>query len=461
MTAIIILLFVLGYMSIVFEHPLKLDKTVPALLMAALMWALLSIGFNMGWLSVIDSHEHVWSLMGDHAKGVHEGFQNTLLHHLGKTAEILIFLIGAMTIVELIDLHRGFEVLKGYVGTNSKRKLLWIIGGLGFVLSAIIDNLTATIVLVTLLRKIIPKHSDRLWYAALIVIAANAGGAWSPIGDVTTTMLWIAHKVSAMGLIEHIFIPSVICFALPALVASYMKPFQGPVKVDAHEDLIAEKLLSSRLMLYLGLGAIIFVPVFKTLTHLPPYLGMMLSLSIVWLVSEYIHPEENFTEERRHLYSAHKALSRIEMSSILFFLGILMAVAALESLVYGSINHNGETIQVGTLRYMAEALAKIVPNVDIVIIILGVLSAIIDNVPLVAAAMGMYDFPLDSSYWHFIAYSAGTGGSMLIIGSAAGVAAMGMEKIDFIWYFKKITWLAALGFLAGAGFFILEQRLFY
>ncbi len=461
MAAIIILIFVLGYLTIVFEHPLKLDKTVPALLMAAIMWALLAIGFNQGWLSVIDSHEHVFNVLNGHGEAVKEGFQNTLLHHLGKTAEILIFLIGAMTIVEIIDLHRGFEVLKGYVHTRSKRKLLWIIGILAFILSAIIDNLTATIVLVTLLRKIIPRHSERLWYAALVVIAANAGGAWSPIGDVTTTMLWIAHKVSALGLIEHVFIPSVICFVLPAVVASYMKPFKGQIEVNTQEDLVAEKLLSSRLMLYLGLSAIVFVPIFKTVTHLPPYLGMMLSLGIVWLVSEYIHPEENFTEERRHLYSAHKALSRIEMSSILFFLGILMAVAALESLVFGTINHNGETIQAGTLRYMAEALAKVVPNVDIVIIILGVLSAIIDNVPLVAAAMGMYDFPLDSSYWHFIAYSAGTGGSMLIIGSAAGVAAMGMEKIDFIWYFRKITWLAALGFLAGAGVFMLEQAFFY
>ncbi len=461
MTAIIILIFVLGYMAIVFEHPLKLDKTVPALLMAALMWALLAIGFNQGWLSVIDYHEHVWGALGTSGEAAKEGFQNTLLHHLGKTAEILIFLIGAMTIVEIIDLHRGFEVLKSYVHTPSKRKLLWIIGGLGFVLSAIIDNLTATIVLVTLLRKIIPKHSERLWYAALVVIAANAGGAWSPIGDVTTTMLWIAHKVSAAGLIEHVFLPSVVCFVLPAFIASHMKPFRGKVQINAQENMVAEKLLSSRLMLYLGLSAIVAVPIFKTITHLPPYLGMMLSLGVVWLVSEYIHPEENFTEERRHLYSAHKALSRIEMSSILFFLGILMAVAALESLVFGAIQHNGEEMHVGALRYMAEVLAKVIPSIDIVIIILGFLSAIIDNVPLVAAAMGMYDFPLDASYWHFIAYSAGTGGSMLIIGSAAGVAAMGMEKIDFIWYFKKISWLATLGFLAGAGAFILEQMLFY
>jgi Na+/H+ antiporter NhaD/arsenite permease-like protein len=453
MESIIILIFALGYLSITLEHPLRLDKTVPALIMAALIWALLAIGFHEGWFSVIDTHEDVFNFLTGGEEAEH-GFDNALLHHLGKTSEILVFLIGAMTIVEIIDPHRGFEVLKTAVKTRSKRKLLWIIGLLAFVLSAIIDNLTATIVLVTLLRKLIHKREDRLWYAAMVVIAANAGGAWSPIGDVTTTMLWIADRVSALGLIEHVVLPSIVCFILPFLVASYLKPFRGQMDVSPDDKADVEPLLSSKTMLFLGLGMIVSVPVFKTVTHLPPYVGMMLALGVVWLVSEYIHPEEDFSKERRHLYSAHKALSRIEISSILFFLGILMAVAGLESLVYGTINGT----DVGTLRYLAEVLQAAIPNQDLVVMMLGVFSAIIDNVPLVAASMGMYNQPMDNPLWHFIAYSAGTGGSMLIIGSAAGVAAMGMEKIDFIWYLKKITWLAFIGFAAGAVVFILLRN---
>lgn len=443
---LILSVFVLGYLTIVFEHPLKLDKTVPTLLMASIMWALLSIGFNNGALNIVDAHEHFFSFSGGH--GAEEGFKNALLHHLGKTAEILVFLIGAMTIVEIIDLHKGFEVLKDAVGTKSKVKLLWIIGILAFFLSAIIDNLTATIVLVTLLRKLITVKNERLWYAALVVIAANAGGAWSPIGDVTTTMLWIGNKVSAAGLIEHLVIPSILSFAIPFAVASFLPVFKGNIHSNLEDESNGEarKLLSSKTMLILGLTAIVFVPVFKMITHLPPYLGMMLSLGVVWLVSEFIHPEEEFDESNRHLYSGLKALSRIEMSSILFFLGILMAVASIETLA---------TDGVGTLRYLAEELQSTIPNQNIVVMILGVLSAIIDNVPLVAASMGMYDYQMDFEIWHFIAYAAGTGGSMLIIGSAAGVAAMGMEKIDFIWYMKKISWLAVLGYLAGAAAFLL------
>lgn len=445
MFAAVIAIFIIGYMTIVLEHPLKLDKTVPALLMGALCWALLAIGFHNGVLTAVDGHEHLYSMADGFSEEAEEGFMGALLHHLGKTAEILVFLIGAMTIVEIIDLHAGFQILKGWVNTRSKKKLLWIIGILSFILSAIIDNLTATIVLVTLLRKIIPDRTERLWFAGLVVIAANAGGAWSPIGDVTTTMLWIGKKVSTLGLIEWLVIPSIVCFVLPTFVASFLKPFKGEIKIEKEKEHIGN-IKTSQTMLFLGLGAIIFVPIFKTITHLPPYLGMMLSLGFVWLVSEYIHPEEDFSEERKHLYSAHLALSRIEMSSILFFLGILMAVAALETMVAGGV---------GTLRYVAEGLESAIPNQDIVIILLGVGSAIIDNVPLVAASMGMYTEPIDAKLWHFIAYAAGTGGSMLIIGSAAGVAAMGMEKIDFIWYLKKIAWLAALGFLGGAAAFLI------
>ncbi|HFS67694.1 MAG TPA: sodium:proton antiporter, partial [Flavobacteriia bacterium] len=419
----------------------------PALLMAAIMWALLAIGFHQEWFQLIDAENHVFSFMdGEVAE---EGFHNLLLHHLGKTAEILVFLIGAMTIVEIIDLHQGFDILKNWIKAKSKKKLLWIMVILAFFLSAVIDNLTATIVLITLLRKLVKDRNTRLWFAGLIVIAANAGGAWSPIGDVTTTMLWIGKRVSAAHLVERLIIPSLAAAIVPTFIASFLPAFQGNIDVDIKEGKEEEKehrLLSSRTMLFLGLGMIIFVPIFKTITHLPPYIGMMLGLGVVWLVSEYIHPEENFSEERKQLYSAHLALTRIEMSSILFFLGILMAVAALESLVYG-VTQSGE--QVGSLRYLAEVLNNTIPNQDVVILLLGVFSAIIDNVPLVAASMGMYNAPMDASIWHLIAFSAGTGGSMLIIGSAAGVAAMGMEKIDFIWYFKKITWLAAIGFVIG------------
>lgn len=456
MEAIIILIFVLGYLTITVEHPLRLDKTVPALIMAAVMWGLLAVGFHQGWFSVVDGEGTVFNFLTGGEAAV-EGFEGTMLHHFGKTSEILIFLIGAMTIVEIIDLHSGFEVIKNMVKTTNKRRLLWITGIIGFLLSSVIDNLTATIVLITVLRKLVHQPSDRIWYASLIIIAANAGGAWSPIGDVTTTMLWIADKVTSMSLVTNIIVPALACFVVPYTIASFLPIFKGNVEVELKENGDQGKLLSSRTMLLLGLGGILSVPITKTFLHLPPYLGMMLALGVVWLVSEYIHPEEDFSEERRNMYSAPKALSRIEFSSILFFLGILMAVAALESMVYGVIN--GETV--GTLRYLAEVLQNTFPNQDIVIIILGFVSAVVDNVPLVAASMGMYDmstYPTDSFLWHFIAYSAGTGGSMLIIGSAAGVAAMGMEKIDFIWYLKNITWLALLGFLSGAGVFLFIEH---
>jgi Na+/H+ antiporter NhaD/arsenite permease-like protein len=454
MEALIIALFVIGYLIITLEHPLKLDKTVPALLMASIMWALLGIGFHLGWFSVIDEHGEVFSILKDNIELQHEGFIHTLTQKFSATAEILIFLIGAMTIVELIDLHRGFDVIKNIIRTKSKIKLLWIIGFTGFILSSIIDNLTATIVLITILRKLITQREDRLWYASLVIIATNAGGAWSPIGDVTTTMLWIGKKVTAAGLMEYMIGPSIICFVIPFLIASKLKVFKGTVAISETNEEEQQLLLSSSKMLYVGLGAIIFVPIFKTITHLPPYLGMIFSLGIVWLYSEYIHPEEDFDKTKDKRFSVNTALSRIEISSILFFLGILMAVGCLEVLVFGNI----QNAPVGSLRYAAESLSNAIPNMDIVIILLGILSSVIDNVPLVAATMAMYTFEIDSPVWHFIAFCAGTGGSLLIIGSAAGVAAMGMEKIDFIWYLKKISWLAFSGFIAGAICFIVIEH---
>ena len=454
MTTILIFIFVFGYIAITLEHLLKVDKTVPALLMASIMWALLAIGFNLGWFSVIDSKGIYYNILNSNQGLQIKGFQSILTHHFAATAEILIFLIGAMTIVELVDLHQGFDIIKSFVKTKSKIKILWIIGIIGFFLSSIIDNLTATIVIISILRKLIQNKDERIWYASLVIIATNAGGAWSPIGDVTTTMLWIANKVSARGLIEFVILPSIVCFVIPFFIASKLKIFKGNIKIYEIENSNDNKILTSKKMLIIGLIAIIFVPIFKTLTHLPPYIGMIFSLGIVWLCSEFIHPEKIFDKSNKY-YSVQNALSRIEISSILFFLGILMSVACLESLVFGSFNN----IQVGTLRFAAENLLSAIPNSNIVVILLGFLSAIVDNVPLVAATIGMFSQEIDSPIWHFIAYCAGTGGSMLIIGSAAGVAAMGMEKINFIWYFRKISWLALIGFLAGAICFLVIESI--
>ena len=435
----VVLCFFIGYIIIVLEQPLKLDKSVPALLMGALTWALISVGN----LEVLGVNHQVTPL------------EDGLLHIMGKTAEILFFLLGAMTIVELVDLHKGFSPITSLVKTKDKKALLWITSLIAFFLSAVLDNLTTTIVMISILRKLIPTREDRLFYVSLIIIAANAGGAWSPIGDVTTTMLWIGKKVSSVGLMQNLFLPSIISLVLPVFIASLLPIFKGKIEniPGQGNSLDNSKLLSSKTMLIAGLAGLIFVPIFKSVTHLPPYMGIMISLGIVWLISEYIHPEEEFNQENRHLYSVHKALSRIEISSIIFFLGILLAVGALESVVVQS--STGE--KVGFLMSLANKLQELIPNQNMVIIFIGILSAIIDNVPLVAATMGMYPmdkFPLDSNLWHFIAYSAGTGGSMLVIGSAAGVAAMGMEKIDFIWYFKNISWLAFIGFIAGCLTFI-------
>ncbi|WP_340203236.1 sodium:proton antiporter NhaD [Ascidiimonas sp. W6] len=439
METIVILIFIFGYLAITLEHNLKIDKLIPALGMMALLWAVIALNH----MSVFEVNAELKELEPSHIDEI-------LLHHLGKTAEILVFLLGAMTIVEIIDYFNGFATIKGFIRTKSKKRLLWIFCVLGFILSAIIDNLTATIVLITILQKVIKEREVRLWFAGMIIIAANAGGAWSPIGDVTTTMLWIANKVTTLHLIEHVFVPSVLCMVVPTVVASRLKVFKGEIESDLEEEENPTTKHGAR-MLYLGLGAIIFVPIFKTITHLPPYVGMMLSLAIVATFAE-IYSKTKFSIskvgdehiEDSHHSPVHKSLSKIELPSILFFLGILMAVAALESL--------------GMLFQFAEGLNTAIPNTDIVVMLLGVGSAVIDNVPLVAASIGMFSEGIDAPLWHFIAYSAGTGGSMLIIGSAAGVVAMGMEKIDFFWYLKKISGLALIGFLAGAGAFVLIRE---
>ncbi len=437
METIIIAVFLAGYLAITLEHNIKIDKLIPALAMMAILWAIIALAH----LDVFEVNTELRELEPSHIDEI-------LLHHLGKTAEILVFLLGAMTIVEIIDYFDGFATIKGFIRTKSKRKLLWLFSILAFVLSAIIDNLTATIVLITILQKVIKDRETRLWFAGMIIITANAGGAWSPIGDVTTTMLWIANKVSAMQLVIHVLLPSIVCMVVPVLIASRFKAFSGNIESDV-SNLEEPKSKFGATMLYLGLGAIVFVPFFKTVTHLPPYVGMMLSLAAVATFAEIYSNSKfsisNFDGEGHDtvgLHSpVHASLAKIELPSILFFLGILLAVAALESL--------------GMLFHFAGSLNEAIPNTDIVVMLFGVGSAVIDNVPLVAASLGMFSEPMDNPLWHFIAYSAGTGGSMLIIGSAAGVVAMGMEKIDFFWYFKKISWLALIGFLAGAGTFIL------
>lgn len=448
MEIFIVSVFVLGYLAITLEHNLKIDKLIPALVMMALAWTGIAFGLD-GFEHWFDSHNSTLLDFGSFSEeNKHHLFENTLLHHFGKTCEILIFLVGAMTIVEIIDHFNGFQTFKKIIKTRKKRTLLWIVCILGFVLSAIIDNLTATIVLITILRKIVTEPKLRMWYAGMIIIAANAGGAWSPIGDVTTTMLWMANKTTALDLVAQLLLPSLLCMILPTFLATLLPVFKGEVPAAEEEE---ETGGSGGFMLILGLAMIVFVPIFKTVTHLPPYMGMMFSLGIVSLVAEFKSNREfSLTAMEEDHNGGHassptfKALSKIEMPSILFFLGILMTVAALESL--GLIYEFGQSVNTSM-------------NENVFVTLLGAGSAVIDNVPLVAASIGMFQHEIDHPTWHFIAYAAGTGGSMLIIGSAAGVVAMGMEKISFFWYLKNISWLALIGYLAGAGVFLLATSL--
>ncbi|UKM65197.1 sodium:proton antiporter NhaD [Flavobacteriaceae bacterium GSB9] len=463
MESAIIFVFVMGYLAITLEHSIKIDKLIPALVMMAICWALIALGID-NFPQWFDSGAHAllenFGLLG-HEEKMHL-MEETLLHHLGKTSEILVFLLGAMTIVEIIDYFDGFSTIKGFIKTKKKSKILWIFAILAFILSAIIDNLTATIVLISILQKIVKDREVRIWYAGLIIIAANAGGAWSPIGDVTTTMLWIGNKVTTGHLVGYLLVPSFLCMAVPTLIASFLPAFKGELEMPESND--KDKHRFSSTMLYLGLGAIVFVPIFKTATHLPPYVGMMLSLGIVATFAEIYsstkfsltHHDAEESDAHAHHSPVHYSLSKIELPSILFFLGILMAVAALESLgiLFGFAASLQESMpMMGTELHHAGVS-------DLVVLLLGVGSAVIDNVPLVAASLGMFSEPMDNELWHFIAYSAGTGGSMLIIGSAAGVVAMGMEKIDFFWYLRKIAWLAFVGFLVGAAAFMVTRTLF-
>lgn len=420
METIIISIFALGYLGIAFEHPLKINKAPMALLTGILCWVVL---FFYG---------------GDPAAETGE-----LSHHFAKIAEILFFLLGAMTIVELVDSHQGFKVITNRITTKDTRKLLWIIALVTFFLSAVLDNLTTSIVMISLLRRLIHDDTQRKFFAGMVIIAANAGGAWSPIGDVTTTMLWIGGQVTAVNIVRELFIPSLVCLVVPLIYLSFK--LKGSIQRNDYNHDAAfeeEEVKGSKLMFFVGVGALLFVPIFKTITHMPPYMGMLLGLGVLWIISEFIHADKD--EEAKKPYTAIHALSKIDTSSILFFMGILVAISAMESS--------------GVLTHFANSMNTWIGNQDIIVTAIGLISAVIDNVPLVAASMGMYDLATylpDSKIWEMMAYCAGTGGSVLIIGSAAGVAVMGMEKIDFIWYLKKFSLLAMLGYFSGLAAYLI------
>jgi len=419
------IVFIVGYLVIVLEHPLRINKTATALITGVLCWVVYI--FSKGDQALVSSQ---------------------LLEHLGEIAAILFFLLSAMAIVELIDAHDGFDVITTRINTTSEKKLLWIVCFLTFFMSAVLDNLTSTIIMVSLLRKLISLPRRRMLYAGMVIIAANAGGAWSPIGDVTTTMLWIGGQITALNIMLKLFLPSLVCMLVPLIILSFkMKGKAEPARQEMNAQKGTTDPFEQKLVLLIGMGAMLFVPVFKTITGLPPFMGILFSLGILWMVTELIHKKKK--EEDKDVYSVMRALSRADVPSVLFFLGILIAIAALES-----------THQLAALAsFMDEKIA----NINIIAISIGLLSAVVDNVPLVAATMGMYDmntYPADHYFWEFIAYCTGTGGSILILGSAAGVAAMGMEKMDFIWYLKRFSLIALAGYFAGAFFYMAQQYFF-
>ena len=432
---LMLVVFVIGYAAIALEHQLKIDKAAAALVTGVVTWT----------LYILTAHDINY-------------VEEDLLHHLSEISSILFFLIGAMTIVELVDAHEGFSVITKKIKTTNKVKLMWIIGVLSFFFSAALDNLTTSIVMVSLLRKLIEDQKDRWFFAGMVVVAANAGGAWSPIGDVTTTMLWIKGQITAAEIIKVLIIPSIFTLLAPLAILSFrMKGnVTRPVRVESADHYIDPITPFERnFVFFAGVAGLVFVPIFKTVTHLPPFMGMMLSLGVLWLITDIIHRRK--PSEVRHELNVLGVLRKIDTPSVLFFLGILLAVASLQSM--------------GQLGDLAAALDNSIgtnteAGVYAVNIIIGLLSSIVDNVPLVAAAMGMYEvtatglFMVDGVFWEFLAYCAGTGGSALIIGSAAGVAVMGLEKIPFGWYIKNISLLALVGYFAGAGVYILQRMIF-
>lgn len=455
MFILMVVVFVLGYTMIAFEHPLKIDKSASALLIGTITWAI----YALSSVNILElGHSAEWNILID---GLQLGAENInkianhfvgyeLGYHLIEISEILFFLLGAMTIVEVIDHHRGFKLITDKISTTSKVKLLWILSFLTFFMSAALDNLTTTIVMVTLLNKLIGDKQTRWFFASMVILAANAGGAWSPIGDVTTIMLWIGGQVTALNIIKMLIIPSLVSILVPVIILSLS--MKGVVSKPKNMD--EEKEYSTgfeqKFMLFFGVGALLFVPVFKTFTHLPPFMGMLLGLGSIWLVSELLHKNKS-VEIKKHLTVIH-IIKKVDIPTIMFFLGILSAVAALQS-----AGHLG-LVSI----WLDDVTGK---NIYLIDTAIGVLSSIVDNVPLVAGAMGMYEiahggaFAVDGVFWELLAFTAGTGGSILIIGSAAGVAAMGMEKIDFIWYLKKISLLALIGYFAGIGAYWVQEHI--
>jgi len=426
MNAAIVFVFAMAYAAIALEHPIKVNKSATAMIGAGLLWT-------------------IFAMSGIPGNDVSAKLNESLI----STAQIVFFLMGAMTIVEVVDAHDGFEVITSRIRTQRVSSLMWLVGFATFFLSAILDNLTTTIVMVSLMKKLLDKREDRLIFAGLIVIAANAGGAWTPIGDVTTTMLWIGGQITALEIMKGLFVPSLANLILPLAVASHLQGNRLVVSPARQDDVRADVTTSfeRNLMFLMGLGILVLVPVFKTLTQLPPFMGILFGLGILWAVGDLIHRETEDLKKQR--LTIARALTRIDMSSIVFFIGILLSVAVLE--------------HTHILNSLALWLDHAVGRQDVIVVLIGLASAVVDNVPLVAASMGMYSlasYPTDSFLWEFMAYCAGTGGSILIIGSAAGVAAMGLEKIDFLWYVRRISGLALVGYLAGALVYIAQHRLF-
>ena len=425
MLTALVVVFIVAYAAIALEHPLKINKSASALVGAGLLWTIYAL-----------------------ATGDHHLVSEQLGESLMGTAQIVFFLMGAMAIVEVVDAHNGFEVITQRIRTTKLSTLMWLVGFVTFFLSSVLDNLTTTIVMISLMRKLLAKHEDRLFFAGIIVIAANSGGAWSPIGDVTTTMLWIGGQITALAIIKSVLLPALVSMVIPLAITAYVlrgQAVEAPVGA-AGELGIKTTEFERNLMFFLGIGILVAVPAFKTITHLPPFMGILFGLGILWLVGDLVHRHKE-DEFKQHLTLVH-ALSRIDMSSLVFFVGILLAVATLE--------------HTHILSSLAAWLNETVGRQDVIVLIIGIVSAIVDNVPLVAASMGMYsltEFPADHFLWQFLAYCAGTGGSILIIGSAAGVAAMGLEKIHFFWYVKKISGLALVGYFAGAGVYLLQHSL--
>jgi len=456
MFILMVVIFVLGYLAIALEHPLKIDKAASALLIGVLTWTvyalnsvdILGLGHSVEWNHIM----HNVQLGAHNLQDMASHFvKHELGHHLTEISEIIFFLLGAMTIVEVVDHHQGFKLITDKITTTNKVKLMWILGTLTFFMSAALDNLTTTIVMVTLLKKLIDDKQTRWMFASIVVLAANAGGAWSPIGDVTTIMLWIGGQITAANIIAMVIIPSMVSIAVPLFILSFS--MKGNITRPELSEKDSKNYTSpgeQKLLLFLGVGALLFVPVFKTVTHLPPYMGMLLGLGVIWTVTEIMH-RNKAVEDKRHL-SVISILKKVDIPTVMFFLGILTAVASLQS--------------AGHLGLLSVWLDDVTgKNIYVIDTVIGVLSSIVDNVPLVAGSMGMYDiahsgaFAQDGVFWELLAYTAGTGGSILIIGSAAGVAAMGMEKIDFIWYMKKISLLALIGYFAGIGTYWAQEKI--